>query len=285
METYRLGIQFQHHTGVWSDPIWINDVRNTAHIDTDLFTGDKIDLPVAQIDIYDSDIISKLISEGYVNVRPVIVYPTLNDRECICQAILCPTVYNVGDRSGNSPFVQSSWFVRPNAPFDIFKSTHFRAESPQFKFSTAPSNLGNTFTVRNADAKYKVNDLAIGEDGLWVVLCTRIEGDGIPVTSNGYIEYTPSTGGRLERVMYLEYIPDPSVPSIWGGDYSSLISPESDSVSKYSRGGIMANDTTIVKNDNTGSTTELDIVNMGAWAEFRHNAPIPSNNNRNAVRV
>lgn len=282
LETYRLGIQFQHHTGVWSDPIWINDVRNTAHIDTDLFTGDKIDLPVAQIDIYDSDIISKLISEGYVNVRPVIVYPTLNDRECICQGILCPTVYNVGDRNGNSPFVQSSWFVRPNAPFDIFKSTHFRAESPQFKFSTAPPNLGNTFTVQNADAKYKVNDLAVGEDGLWVVLCTRIEGDGIPAASNGYIEYTPSTGGILERVMYLEYISDPSVPSIWGGDYSSLISPESNSVSKYSRGGIMANDTTIVKNDNTGSTTELDIVNMGAWAEFRHNAPIPSNNNRNA---
>nr|DAU83962.1 MAG TPA: stabilization protein [Crassvirales sp.] len=30
LETYRFGIQFQHRTGKWSEPIWIKDVENTV---------------------------------------------------------------------------------------------------------------------------------------------------------------------------------------------------------------------------------------------------------------
>ena len=188
LEWYRFGIQAQHYTGKWSEPIWINDVRNEVHIDTKFYSSGSIGLTIAQFTLSDSSIINTLVSQGYVRVRPVVVYPTINDREAVCQGILCPTVYNVSDRYGNSPFAQSSWFTRPNAPFDV------------------------AYVSQNHD---------------WFPLNNRI---GNPTM--------------------------------------------------YSRAGIMSNDVTIVTQDGTDYT--IDSVNKGAWAEFRHNNPIPSNDKRNA---
>lgn len=197
LEYYRFGIQAQHYTGKWSEPIWINDVRNTVHIDTEFYNSNSIGLPVAEFTLDDSTIISRLLDNGYIRIRPVVVYPTINDREAICQGILCPTVYNVSDRYGNSPFAQSSWFTRPNAPFDEYKAFHYK---------------------QNSEGQW---------DGDWVELG--------------------------------QYLGNPSM---------------------YSRAGIMSNNRTVV---NSASTQyNIDIVNKGAWAEFRHNAPIPTNSNRNA---
>lgn len=197
LEWYRFGIQAQHYTGKWSEPIWINDVRNTVHIDTTFYSSNNIGLPVAEFTLNDSTIINRLLDNGYVRIRPVVVYPTINDREAICQGILCPTVYNISDRFGNSPFAQSSWFTRPNAPFDEYKAFHY--------------NQNN--------------------EGAW--------------------------GGD------------------WAGLGQFLGNP-----SAYSRAGIMSNNRTIVTSG--GTQYNIDIVNKGAWAEFRHNRPIPGNSNRNA---
>lgn len=197
LEYYRFGIQAQHYTGKWSEPIWINDVRNTVHIDTKFYNSNSIGLPVAEFTLDDSTIISRLLDNGYIRIRPVVVYPTINDREAICQGILCPTVYNVSDRYGNSPFAQSSWFTRPNAPFDEYKAFHYNQNS---------------------------------------------EGQ-------------------------------------WGGDWVGL-GQYLGNPSMYSRAGIMSNNRTVVNSNST--QYNIDIVNKGAWAEFRHNAPIPTNSNRNA---
>lgn len=197
LEWYRFGIQAQHYTGKWSEPIWINDVRNTVHIDTTFYSSNNIGLPVAEFTLNDSTIINRLLDNGYVRIRPVVVYPTINDREAVCQGILCPTVYNISDRFGNSPFAQSSWFTRPNAPFDEYKAFH-----------------------------YHQND----------------EG-------------------------------------AWGGDWIGL-GQFLGNPSAYSRAGIMSNNRTIVTLEET--QYNIDIVNKGAWAEFRHNRPIPGNSNRNA---
>lgn len=197
LEWYRFGIQVQHYTGKWSEPIWINDVRNTVHIDTTFYSSNNIGLPVAEFTLDDSTIINGLLDNGYVRIRPVVVYPTINDREAICQGILCPTVYNISDRFGNSPFAQSSWFTRPNAPFDEYKAFH-----------------------------YHQND-----EGAW--------------------------GGD------------------WVGLGQFLGNP-----SAYSRAGIMSNNRTIVTSEE--KQYNIDVVNKGAWAEFRHNRPIPGNSNRNA---
>jgi hypothetical protein len=197
LEYYRFGIQAQHYTGKWSGPIWINDVRNTTHIDTTFYNDSKIGLPVAEFTLNDATIINRFLDNGYIRIRPVVVYPTINDREAVCQGILCPTVYNVSDRYGNSPFAQSSWFTRPNAPFDEYKAFHYNQNS---------------------------------------------EGD-------------------------------------WGGDWVGLGQFLGDP-SAYSRAGIMSNNRTIVTSGET--QYNIDIVNKGAWAEFRHNRPIPGNDNRNA---
>ena len=197
LEYYRFGIQAQHYTGKWSEPIWINDVRNTTHIDTTFYNDGKIGLPVAEFTLNDATIINRFLDNGYIRIRPVVVYPTINDREAVCQGILCPTVYNISDRFGNSPFAQSSWFTRPNAPFDEYKAFH----------------------------------------------------------------YTQSSEGA------------------WGGDWVGLGRFLGDP-SAYSRAGIMSNNRTIVTSGET--QYNIDIVNKGAWAEFRHNRPIPGNDNRNA---
>ena len=197
LEYYRFGIQAQHYTGKWSEPIWINDVRNTVHIDTTFYSDNNIGLPVAECTLNSSTIINRLLDNGYVRIRPVVVYPTINDREVVCQGILCPTVYNVSDRYSNSPFAQSSWFVRPNAPFDEYKAFH----------------------------------------------------------------YTQSSEGT------------------WGGDWIKL-GQFLGNPSAYSRAGIMSNSRTVVTSGET--QYNIDVINKGAWAEFRHNYPIPGNNNRNA---
>lgn len=197
LEYYRFGIQAQYYTGKWSEPIWINDVRNTVHIDTTFYSSNNIGLPVAEFTLDDSTIINRLLDNGYVRIRPVVVYPTINDREAICQGILCPTVYNISDRFGNSPFAQSSWFTRPNAPFDEYKTFH----------------------------------------------------------------YNQSSEGQ------------------WGGDWVGL-GQFLGNPSAYSRAGIMSNNRAIVTSG--GTQYNIDIVNKGAWAEFRHNRPIPGNSNRNA---
>lgn len=198
LETYRFGVQFQHTSGKWSEPIWINDVRNTQHVQCNYISGSSVYLPIATYTLSSQSIINRLVNQGYIRVRPVVVYPSLTDRECICQGILCPTVFNVGDRQGNSPFAQSSWFIRANAPFDKYKAYH----------------------------------------------------------------YTQNSEGE------------------WGGDWWDRENGPLHDPTPNSRAGVMSNSRTNVNYNGTSFIMELP--NKGAWAEFRNNYPIPSNNERNA---
>lgn len=197
LETYRFGVQFQHISGKWSEPIWINDVRNTQHVQCSYISGSSVYLPVASYTLSDKSIINRLVGQGYIKMRPVVVYPSLTDRECICQGVLCPTVFNVEDRQGNSPFAQSSWFIRANAPFDEYKAFHYSKDS-----------LGN-----------------------------------------------------------------------WIGDWWDRVGPGL-VYSSNSRAGVMSNNRTTVEEDK--EQIGMELINKGAWAEFRHLYPIPSNDKRNA---
>ena len=193
LEYYRFGIQAQHRTGKWSDPIWINDAQNDKHIETTFYNNSAIKLVTAKGTISGEGadaLINLLVGAGYYKIRPVVVYPTLSDRECICQGILCPTVYNVQDRADNAPFAQASWFARPNAPFDVSLST-------------------------------------VGE------------------LTKGWEPFNSAT----------------------------------DKYTIYSRRGIMENRSLWPTID--GTQYFMDTVNKGAWAEFRHNYPIPSSSSRN----
>ena len=115
LEWYRFGIQAQKATGEWSEPIYIKDLKNELPIN---YSGNNVLLVEAK-SVLPESVKNALKAEGYVNVRPLVVYPTLTDRECICQGIVNPTVFNVEDRKTNSPWCQSSWFFRPNSPIQI----------------------------------------------------------------------------------------------------------------------------------------------------------------------
>jgi hypothetical protein len=52
--------------------------------------------------IIDDSKIKSLQQQGFLKIRPVIVYPDLLNRTVLCQGYLCPTVYNAGQRLNTS---------------------------------------------------------------------------------------------------------------------------------------------------------------------------------------
>lgn len=145
-ETYRLGLQFQDSNGVWSEPLWVCDTVNNVHIkyNTD-YT--KFELVGAAASLTNT-LVNAAISLGYKKARPVVAEAGILDRTCLCQGILCPTVFNVEDRLENAPFVQSSWYARPDITiklgcrYYVFK----RIDSDASHYFDADI-IGNTFSV------------------------------------------------------------------------------------------------------------------------------------------
>ena len=121
-ETYRFGFQLQKRTGEWSEPIFMNDVKNSLYPSTTI-NSDVVSLAYAEANINVSTIsqyYNNSIAQGdedfysiFKSIRPVIVYPSISDRNVLCQGVINPTVFNAEDRIDNSPFAQASWFFRP----------------------------------------------------------------------------------------------------------------------------------------------------------------------------
>ena len=108
---YRLGVQFQHKTGKWSEPLWIRDLEITEDVRPKR-DGDSIIVPNMTIQLKES-VINDLDTLGYKRARALVVLPSIYDRMVLAQGILCPTVFSIKDRVSNTPFAQSSWFFRP----------------------------------------------------------------------------------------------------------------------------------------------------------------------------
>ena len=121
-ETYRLGIQFQHKSGKWSEPVWIGDypvgnAQNWLHFSFSQ-NGSTGNMTVPHfIGKIEKDLSEKIIGKGYVKTRALYVMPTANDRDIICQGVLNPTVVkgslDVTTIQTSPEFIQSSWFFRP----------------------------------------------------------------------------------------------------------------------------------------------------------------------------
>jgi len=111
----------------------------------------------------------------------------------LCQGILCPTVYNVKDRFENSPFAQSSWFTRPNAPFDIKRSYDLDGDET----NNADFNiLGSYGTISN------VSRAGILQEGRYTVAHSF---EGGPIT---YIPLDVSNFGDWAEFRHNYPIPD-----------------------------------------------------------------------------
>ena len=112
-ETYRLGYQLQHKSGVWTDVYWITDTIIQDTKPTSTSTGTVFKNRILQLNGSISQEITSLQRAGYIAVRPMIVYPKMSDRTVLCQGMICPTVFNLKDRFDNTMYAQASWFARP----------------------------------------------------------------------------------------------------------------------------------------------------------------------------
>ncbi len=117
---YRCGVQFQYKTGIWSDPIFIKDIKVEASPVYHKASGNtpvSIDLPVISGRIYDegnNTPLADLVGAGYVKLRPVVVYPNIQDRCTICQGVANKTLYTSEQQdTTKSLHGQASWFFRP----------------------------------------------------------------------------------------------------------------------------------------------------------------------------
>lgn len=122
-ETYRFGIQCQDKLGQWTTPIHLED--KTLY-NRPLQSKHDLSLSMPKI-ILTAETLRKLKNAGFIAVRPLVVFPENTKRSIISQGVVCPTIYNLKDRKTNSPYAQASWFMRPNAPVDIwgFDDNHF----------------------------------------------------------------------------------------------------------------------------------------------------------------
>lgn len=126
-EYYHLGVQLQDKYGNWSQPYYIKTDKNTVfpkgnfyHYDYEGVTHGSYIYPtynVAQAETDDdiSTIINNLDidTSDYIRIRPVVSFPTASERAILCQGIVNPTVFNLGQRVNGTCHAQASWFFRP----------------------------------------------------------------------------------------------------------------------------------------------------------------------------
>lgn len=114
-ETYRLGVQFQHISGKWSEPCFINDKVITEYPSLGGVGGGRwktLDIPSAECAIT-AELGEELILKDYIRARAVMVYPSYQDRSILAQGVITPTVFSIANRIDDKPYAQSSWFFRP----------------------------------------------------------------------------------------------------------------------------------------------------------------------------
>ena len=110
-EHYRLGIQFQHKSGRWSEPVFISDFTQGIQMRPSLIE-DTLYLPSLTYTI-SANLKNYLHYLGFKKMRGLVVFPESYERKVIAQGMLCPTVFNPEDRKKNNPYSQASWFLRP----------------------------------------------------------------------------------------------------------------------------------------------------------------------------
>lgn len=156
-ERYRLGVQFQYKNGKWSEPVFINDVTQT---NVPSMNEDDLYMPEFTLDADFSD----LIKLDYKRVRPIVVFPTLQERRVIAQGLLAPTVYSIQGRANGTPYAQSSWFFRLNGESALQNKHNYTLKGGFSKYSEiqgVPKELANidvSSTVNGKDVYIGPND-------------------------------------------------------------------------------------------------------------------------------
>lgn len=151
-EYYRLGIQLQDKYGNWTSPIYISDVYNdkmsySGHDDS----GDNYRLVTYNLtldnllktSVNGKTLLSYLRENGFIQVRPMVVFPEEHRRNVIAQGVVNPTVFNLGWRktseTNNTPFAMASWFFRPFYHGTLANEVYQLEQDRQYTWSYTPT--------------------------------------------------------------------------------------------------------------------------------------------------
>lgn len=121
-ETYRIGIQAQYKTGIWSEVKHIVDSKVNLPYKTSLIS-DPSGFNTIQLRYVDGDLTinaatsKALLDLGYKNIRAVYVPLNSKTRSVIGQGILTNTIANVGNRKYNAPYAYPDYYARGNNEF------------------------------------------------------------------------------------------------------------------------------------------------------------------------
>lgn len=112
-EYYRFGVRFQHKTGRFSEVIYLSDLQINKAPDITSSSGSITITGNTPYAVIPSSVQKRMMDKGYVRVQGVVVFPSQNERRVVCQGMLQPTVFNVGNRlGGGDPYAQAGWRMR-----------------------------------------------------------------------------------------------------------------------------------------------------------------------------
>lgn len=265
-EKYRFGISLMDKYGNWSNPIWIKDAFIT--VAPEQINGNTLALPCPQLKLsekipgQDKSLWDVLKDNGAISIKPLAVFPSIDERKVLAQGVVCPTVYNLKDRKENGPYAQASWFMRPNAPIDLWNldtGTYNTWISENailvhnsdliFPDSTEGYHIRSYKSILNPNSnatKWLDTKMSLVYDDLSISRLTE-ETDSIHY-ANGYGSRAAIKAGTSVFNEDIIFYPEKY--------YNSLVD---DGEQPY-----------VLATDNFDDITK-DIVSSGSWVEFRHN--------------
>lgn len=122
-ETYRVGIQAQYKTGIWSEVGYVGDYTvdkgyftrvESSYAGSPYFMDETSISYVKGMLILSASLVTDLYNKGYRKVRPVYVPLTNKDRHIIGQGVITNTLASVNGRSLNTPFAYPDYITRGN---------------------------------------------------------------------------------------------------------------------------------------------------------------------------
>lgn len=158
-EKYRFGISIADQWGNWSNPIWIKDAF--IEVPPEQIDSMTLELPCPQLELNyiipggnysGKSLYDVLFTElGVKGIKPLVVFPSLDERKVLAQGVVCPTVYNLKDRKENGPYAQASWFMRPNAPINIWGNSRPSHNSDIINKEDDPSDGYRIFSKQSIE--------------------------------------------------------------------------------------------------------------------------------------
>ena len=108
---YRIGCRFYKNTGAATQIYFLKDLVSPYYpeINEDESTITRSSV----VATFSDELRNYLVNNNYVSVQLFMAQPSETDKLVAAQGVLCPTMFQMNERVGNSPFAIASWCFRP----------------------------------------------------------------------------------------------------------------------------------------------------------------------------